>query len=158
MNYKTENNNLISHRSKINIFCDGIEYRVRHINKIKDCINSIVISEKKRLIELNIIITDDANMLSINQQYLGHDTYTDTITFPYNEYKKDVYGDVYISIDMVRENAKSFKCKTQEELFRIMVHGTLHLCGYKDKESHEEKDIMFDKQEKYVRQHLLSIN
>ena len=130
---------------------DTVQYRVKNIIKIKDALYKVVKAEKKRLIAINIILTDESTMLSLNEKYLGHDTDTDTITFPYNEMEKDVFGDVYISIDRVRENARKYGCHIQEELFRIMVHGTLHLCGYEDKRDEEEKSIMIEKQEKYIK-------
>ncbi len=145
------------HRSLINIFTENIEYRVRNINKIKDCLFDIIKSERKELGEVNIILTDNETMLSINQQYLNHDTYTDTITFPYSDIDDEAFGDVYICLDMVKDNARTYKCRIQEELFRIMVHGTLHLCGYEDKKDESDKDIMFAKQEEYIKKHLSSI-
>ena len=142
----------VEYRKNIIICCDDtIQYRVRNILKIKEALYKVVKAEKKRLIAINIILTDESTMLSLNEKYLGHDTDTDTITFPYNETEKDVFGDVYISIDRVRENAKTYGCHVQEELFRIMVHGTLHLCGYEDKRNEDEKSIMIEKQEKYIK-------
>ena len=142
----------VEYRKNIIICCDDtIQYRVRNILKIKEALYKVVKAEKKRLVAINIILTDESTMLSLNEKYLGHDTDTDTITFPYNEKEKDVFGDVYISIDRVRENAKTYGCHVQEELFRIMVHGTLHLCGYEDKRDEDEKSIMIEKQEKYIK-------
>lgn len=74
----------------------------------------------------------DESLLEINREYLKHNTYTDIITFNYNE-GKNIAGDIFISVDRVKENAQKFEVKFEEELHRVMIHGVLHLCGYKDK-------------------------
>lgn len=114
--------------------------------------------KKKNLIEINIILTDDESLLRINKEFLNHDNYTDTITFPYNEKPKDVWGDIYISIDRIKDNAKTYKVKMRKELINIMIHGVLHLCGYEDKHAEEEKDIMFEKQAKYLKKYYNSFH
>jgi len=81
---------------------------------------------------LSIIFCDDAYLLQLNQAFLDHDTLTDVITFPYGDDFKDLSGDVFISLPRVRENAKAFEVDEDQELFRVMIHGVLHLLGYDD--------------------------
>lgn len=94
-------------------------------------------SEICRLGDINIIFCSDPYILGINLQYLGHDYFTDIITFDYSE-KPVISGDLFISIDSVRENAEFYGTGFQEELHRVIVHGILHLIGYDD---HTESDI-----------------
>lgn len=91
----------------------------------------------------------DDSLLKINKEYLKHDTYTDIITFNYNEEKK-IAGDIFISVDRVKENAEKFDTKFEEELHRVMIHGVLHLCGYKDK-SKTDSDLMRRKENAALR-------
>ena len=134
----------------INFFTEGTNYAIKDKRAIRNLINEVILKEKKQLVNINFIITDDENMLKINEEYLHHDTYTDTITFFYNEKKKEVNGDIYISIDRIRENAKTYKTSIQKELVSVMIHGTLHLCGYEDKAEEDKKNKMIIKQEKYL--------
>ena len=83
--------------------------------------------------EINYIYCSDAHLKKMNEQYLHHRTYTDIITFDLSEEKKVIAGEIYISIERVRENAALFKAPLAVELRRVMIHGVLHLCGYKDK-------------------------
>ena len=138
-------------KGKIHIYKQDITYRVHDINKIKLLLNNVVLKEKKNLKEINIILTSDETLYEMNKKYLNHETYTDTITFPYNESKRDVYGDIYISLDRVRDNANTYKCHVKEELVRIMIHGTLHLCGYEDKKDEKGRGKMIEKQESYLK-------
>ena len=110
-------------------------------------IREMVQSKSKKIGDVNYIFCDDEYLLSINQQYLQHDTYTDIITFDYCE--GDVLnGDIFISIERVRENAQKVEVSFQEELVRVMAHGILHLCGYKDKKKSEAEEMR--KQEKWA--------
>ena len=87
--------------------------------------------------DIAYIFCDDTKILEINQLYLKHDYYTDIITFDYT--KNDVVaGDIFISLDMVRSNAEKFKTNFSDELYRVMIHGILHLCGIKDKTKIEQ--------------------
>lgn len=98
--------------------------------------------ENKKLGELTFIFTSDDYLLEVNKQYLDHDYYTDIITFDYCE-DDYVIGDLFISIDRVKENAQSNNTTFQNELNRVIVHGVLHLCGYKDK---SEVDVQLMRQ------------
>ena len=98
--------------------------------------------------EINYIFCDDEYLLEINQEYLNHDTYTDIISFDYSVGKK-LQGDIFISIERVRENADNFGTSFDKELQRVMVHGILHYCGYKDKDS-DDKKVMRSKEDHYI--------
>lgn len=90
---------------------------------------------------LEYIFADDNYILSINQQFLNHDEYTDIITFDNTISEKHIQGEIYISLDRVKENAKQFKTTYQNELLRVMAHGVLHLLGYKDKTPKDEQTM-----------------
>ena len=83
--------------------------------------------------EVNYIFCSDNYLLRINQDFLSHNTYTDIITFQYNKVGEAVRSDIYISVDRVRDNATDFNVSFRKELYRVLFHGALHLCGYKDK-------------------------
>jgi rRNA maturation RNase YbeY len=112
-----------------------IKFTLAEKKVLKQWIKSTIELKKRKLGELNFIFCSDAYLLEINKQYLNHDTYTDIITFDYSkeDLKKPVSGDVYISIDRIKENAEKFSKTIENELHRIIIHGTLHLLGYKDK-------------------------
>jgi probable rRNA maturation factor len=99
--------------------------------------------------QINIIFCSDEYLLEINQKYLNHDYYTDIITFNYNE-DLIVSGDLYISIDRVKENANNFKIETRDELSRVIIHGILHLLGYEDY-SPELKKLIHDKEDEALK-------
>ena len=111
------------------------EYNDRRFNN--SWLKLVAESEIRRLGDINIIFCSDPYILNINLQYLGHDYFTDIITFDYCEGKK-ISGDLFISVDSVRENAAFYKTDFNEELHRVIVHGILHLIGYED---HAEDDI-----------------
>ncbi|MDR3339344.1 MAG: rRNA maturation RNase YbeY [Candidatus Symbiothrix sp.] len=101
-------------------------------------IKSVIASHDKRTGNITYIFCSDAEILRINRQYLQHDYYTDIITFDYTE-GEIVSGDLFISLDTVRTNSEKFKTNYDEELHRVMIHGVLHLCGFKDKTPEEEQ-------------------
>ena len=90
--------------------------------------------------EISIIFCSDNYLLEINKKYLNHDYFTDIITFNYNE-NNTIIGDLFISVDRVKENAKELKVDFNNELFRVIIHGVLHLCGYNDKTQDQQKEI-----------------
>lgn len=98
---------------------------------------------------LNYIFCSDDYLLQMNQQYLDHDTYTDVITFDNSEIDSEIEGDIFISIDRVKENAAAFQKDTDNELCRVMVHGLLHLCGYSDKTS-TDMNMMRQKEDEHL--------
>ena len=116
-------------------------------------LSDVIISENKFEGEINYIFCDDDYLLEINQQYLDHDTLTDIISFDYS-IGNDLHGDIFISIDRVRENAQDFSVSFQDELKRVMVHGVLHYCGYKDKSDDDEKLMRQKEEEKMLMFHV----
>lgn len=107
----------------------------------KHWLKSLVETYGKRVGELNYLFLTDEGLLYYNQSYLNHDTYTDIITFDTSEEDDLIEGDILISIDRVRENAIHYQVEFETELRRVMSHGVLHLCGFRDK-SAEEKHAM----------------
>ena len=98
--------------------------------------------------EISIIFCSDNYLLNINKKYLNHDYFTDIITFNYNE-NNTIIGDLFISVDRVKENAKELKIDFNNELFRVIIHGVLHLCGYNDKTQDQQKEIR-TKEDEYL--------
>ena len=107
----------------------------------------VIQSEGKKEGDINYIFCDDAFLVEINQQYLNHNTLTDIISFDYSV-GNELHGDIFISIQRVRENAAEFEVTFEEELKRVMVHGVLHYCGYKDKSEKDEKEMRLKENEK----------
>ena len=112
-------------------------------------IETIVESEKKTLGEISYIFCDDEYLHTINMQYLNHDTLTDIISFDYTE-GDIISGDIFVSIERVVDNAKDFNVPFDEELKRVLAHGILHYCGYKDK-SDEDALLMRTKEEEKIK-------
>jgi rRNA maturation RNase YbeY len=110
---------------------------LRNRKQLKKFIASIFIREGKTLESLNYIFCSDPELRSINRQYLKHDYFTDIVTFGLSEKGKAVEGEIYISVDRVRDNAKFLEVSLTEELHRVIFHGALHLCGYRDKSKKE---------------------
>ena len=90
---------------------------------------------------LQYIFLSDDDLLEINRSYLEHDYYTDIITFPLGDKEDTLDSDIYISVDRVRDNAQNYACEFKDELDRVMIHGILHLCGWKDKTEEEERTM-----------------
>jgi probable rRNA maturation factor len=133
---------------KILFFSAGLHYTVRGKNKIRLWLQQVIRSEKNKPGAINIICCSDDYLLNLNKLYLKKDYLTDIITFDYTE-NKTVSGDIYISIQRVKENARLFHNSFTEELHRVMVHGVLHLCGYGDKKKAEQL-IMREKEATYL--------
>lgn len=119
-------------------------------NKLKQFIGQLFKKEKTTLESIQYIFCTDDYLLEINRQYLNHDYYTDIITFNLGD--SAVIGEVYISIDRVKDNAATYKTSFKRELHRVIFHGALHLCGYKDKLNAEEK-IMRAKEDRYLQEY-----
>lgn len=126
-----------------------ISYSIKQKNKVRNWINQTILTERYSLQILNFIFCSDEYLLKLNEQYLNHDTYTDIITFDNSESPKIIVGDIFISIDRIRENAKNFKTTFTNELHRVIIHGTLHLMGYADKNT-KAKKMMIDKEDEYL--------
>lgn len=111
-------------------------------------LNIVAQAEKITIHQLTYIFCSDEYLLSINQKYLQHDDYTDIITFPYKE-GNEVEGDMFISLDRVKDNAATYKVDFYYELRRVMVHGLLHLIGYGDKDT-DDIPLMRSKEDTYL--------
>lgn len=118
------------------------------LNLLRSWVISTAKNEGFSVGELSFIFCDDKYLHKINLEFLNHDTLTDIITFDYSS-EDEIAGEIYISIDRVNENAKSFNQDTAQEIRRIIIHGVLHLLGYKDK-SPEEKTQMTSKEDYYL--------
>lgn len=123
-----------------------IQTKIKIPNKslYKKWIKNLALQLGKRVGELNFIFCSDESLLELNQQYLQHDTLTDVITFDYSE-EDFIQGDIFISTERVQDNAKDFDVDFNTELRRVIAHGVLHLCGYKDKTKVDSK-IMREKE------------
>jgi rRNA maturation RNase YbeY len=126
-----------------------IQFNLKQKSVLKDWIKAVVRKEKKEAATINYTFTSDEELLKMNVQYLKHNTFTDIITFDYSDAKK-VSGDIFISVDRVKENAHKFGVAFEEELHRVMIHGILHLCGYKDK-TKTDSDLMRKKENAALR-------
>lgn len=110
----------------------SIDFKLKQKTKLKQWIKTITEKEKHKLGTINYVFCTDDELLEININHLDHNTYTDIITFDYTE-EKTIHSDIFISLDRVEANAQKFKVDFEIELRRVMIHGVLHLCGYKDK-------------------------
>jgi len=133
----------------VNFFEEDIRFDLKNKLKVKQWIKATIAAEGYKLQELNYIFCSDSYLLTINQQYLDHDTYTDIITFDNSEIPGTIEGDIFISIDRIRENAEKFGTGEINELHRVIIHGALHLLGYKDKTAGAKK-IMTGKEDQYL--------
>lgn len=119
--------------------------------KLKQWIIDYFNSEKKQLDSLSYIFCSDDYLLNINRQFLQHHYYTDIITFDLSETKDSVTGEVYISLDRVKDNAQQLQIPFKKELLRVMIHGVLHLCGYKDKSPFQQKQMRAKENEQLIK-------
>lgn len=133
----------------INFFTEDISFNLKQKGLVRTWIRNTIIAENHRLRLLNFIFCSDAYLLNINQQYLNHDTYTDIITFDNSDVKQQIVGDIFISLERMRENAKELDVNEIDELHRVMIHGTLHLLGYPDK-GKPAKALMTEKEDLYL--------
>lgn len=133
----------------IRFFTEDISFILKQKSAIRNWIDLTIRSESYRLKELNFIFCSDAYLLEMNQGYLNHDTFTDIITFDNSEEEGRIIGDIFISVERVRENAITFGVSETNELHRVMIHGVLHLLGYADK-GKEKKAQMTDKENQYL--------
>lgn len=132
----------------INFFFEETdEFDVSGLNVEKN-IEAVLSNENRTLGEINYIFCSDEYLLNINKQYLKHDYYTDVISFDYSE-DDIISGDIFISVDTVKDNAKEYDVKFEKELARVMVHGVLHFIGYKDKTDEDAKQ-MRQKENQYL--------
>jgi len=130
-------------------YAKNTSYRLSGRRKIRSWIKKVIGTNKKERGEINIILTNDEYILELNRKFLGRDYYTDIITFDYSS-KNMISGELFISMERVKENAEKFEVGVEEELKRVIIHGILHLLGYRDQKK-EEKIIMREMEEKCMK-------
>jgi probable rRNA maturation factor len=123
------------------------QFSLENEDAISSWLSNVIISENKKEGEINYIFCDDEYLSKINLEYLNHDTLTDIISFDYSV-GNELNGDIFISVERVEDNAKDFKVPFKEELKRVLVHGVLHYCGYKDKTDIDEQLMRSKEDEK----------
>jgi rRNA maturation RNase YbeY len=138
--------------SKVCFFFEKRDFSLQNRTGLKAFVESIFKKEKKALASINYIFCSDKRLLEINRQFLNHDYYTDIITFDLSE-SSSTQAEIYISVDRVRDNAKQLGSSFKSELHRVVFHGALHLCGYRDKTT-KEKEEMREKEDFYLKKHL----
>jgi len=138
-------------RIPVFFFEENIKFKPKNKSTLREWIKSTIIAEGYKLKELNYIFCSDSYLIELNRQYLNHDTYTDIITFDNSETEGTITGDIFISIERIRENAVKFSGNEADELHRVIIHGALHLLGYKDK-TKADKELMTQKEDFYLAQ------
>ena len=133
----------------IRFFYEEVKFRLSKTTSVRSWIKHVILLEHKTSGELNYIFCSDNELASINSQFLNHDAYTDIITFDGKEDDGQIQGDIYISIDRIKENSSKFETQFISELHRVMIHGVLHLIGYSDK-TKSERQVMRNKEEAYL--------
>jgi len=127
-----------------------VDPRLQHKNALKRWISDCISGENKKPGDINVIFCSDEHLLEMNRTHLNHDYYTDIITFDFSQ-ENAVSGDLYISLDRVKDNANKNASSLQNETYRVIIHGVMHLCGYKDKQKNEIL-IMRQQEEKCLAQ------
>lgn len=125
-------------------------FNIEKEDEITSWIEGVITSEGYKLEEINYVFCDDEYLHKLNVEFLNHDTLTDIISFDYTVGKR-IQGDIFISVERVEDNAKDFKVDFVKEMQRVIVHGVLHYCGYKDK-SETEAVLMREKEDFYINQ------
>jgi len=123
---------------------------------VKEVIRGLFKKEKTKLEQLQYIFCSDEYLLQINKEHLQHNYYTDIITFDLSNNPKAVIGEIYISIDRVKDNAQNYEVSFKQELLRVIFHGALHLCGYKDK-TQKDQALMRKAEDKYIQYYLSKV-
>lgn len=108
---------------------------------LKSFLPLIFLEEKVEYVEVGYVFCNDNFLLGLNKEYLNHDTYTDILTFTLSEESQPIISEIYISIERVKDNAKFLNISFEEELYRVMIHGILHLCGYSDHSTLLKKEM-----------------
>lgn len=129
-------------------FSYQVPFQVTNSGVVKKWLTQLAKKENKNIQRVSYVFVSDDYLLEINQAHLQHDTYTDIITFDYSS-AKQIEAEIYVSVDRIRENAKTHKTTTRNELLRVLAHGLLHCCGYKDKTA-KEQAMMRQKETYYL--------
>lgn len=132
----------------IHFYCQQVKNPIPKRRLWKSWIKETIQAEEKKLGNISYIFCSDEDLLEINQEFLQHNTYTDIITFDYSD-ENFISGEIYVSIERVNENASAFQVTFEQELARVVIHGVLHLCGYKDKKK-EDLQTMRRKEDIYI--------
>ena len=128
---------------------EDLDFQLVNQNLLSSWIENTIETEGATLGAVSYIFCSDDYLHQMNVEYLNHDTLTDVITFPYND--NPIEGDIFISIDRVKDNAQDLAVAFDDELHRVMIHGVLHLCGYSD-ETDEQEAEMRQKEDKYLKE------
>ncbi len=134
-------------KGEINFFSEN-DFVLEQQDAFRRWVENVIESENKYVGDINFIFCDDDYLHDINVKYLDHDTFTDIISFD-NGIGNTLHGDIFISTDRVQENAETFNVDFKEELKRVIIHGVLHFCGYKDKDE-RERELMRRKEEEKI--------
>ena len=132
-----------------NFFSENKNFKISNKKEIRALLKKICKKENKKISFINCVFCSDNRLLEINKKYLNHVSLTDVVTFDFTLNKKNLEGDIYISVDRVKENATKYKEPFKTELLRIIIHGLLHLIGFSDK-TKEDKNIMTLKENEYL--------
>lgn len=135
--------------ASINFFNQDLPFKLPKPRKTTAWIRKVILLEKKKLVQLNYIFCSDQYLQEINQKYLQHKSLTDIITFDNKEITGVIEGDVFISIERIKENSFEWGADLQEEIHRVLIHGVLHLVGYSDK-TKQDKSRMRKKEDAYL--------
>lgn len=139
-------------KAKIRFFFQDTRFGLEDRSRLKKFLESVFKKERIQLASLNYIFCTDKALLRMNRHYLNHDEYTDIITFELSKEGEPIQGEIYISIDRVRENARTHLQSFKSEIHRVIFHGALHLCGYADK-TQKDKNLMRKKEEVCLNQY-----
>jgi len=129
------------------------DFELDHETAYAEWLSKVIVSENKKEGDINYIFCDDEYLHKINVEYLQHDTLTDIISFDYSV-GNELHGDIFVSIERVEDNAKDFNVSFEDELKRVLVHGVLHYCGYKDKSEKDEALMRSKEEEKMLLFHV----
>ena len=133
----------------IRFFSEEIDFILKDKIRVRNWLKKVIAEENQGPFQISYIFCSDGYLLELNKKFLNHSTLTDILTFPDTTPSGEESGEIYISIDRIRENASKFKQPFEKELYRVMVHGILHLSGYKDKSGNEKK-LMTMKEDYYL--------
>ncbi|MEX0965624.1 MAG: rRNA maturation RNase YbeY [Bacteroidia bacterium] len=137
---------------QVGVFMEGVDWYASLETMLNRILPEIAREEGRNINFVNIILLSDEGLQNYNLKYLQHSEYTDVITFDLSTSSTELEGEIYISADRVRENARAFEETQEVEMIRVIIHGLLHLIGYKDK-SEEERKLMRQKEDFYLDKH-----